>query len=131
MRHMMNHLEDHGLLTDSQHGFRGKRSCETQLINFTQELVKGLSEGQQYCVNVMDFSKAFDCVPRQHLLRKAEYLGIGGHINRWLQSFLYNRSLRVLVDGKASNRCAVISGVPQRTVLGPILFLWSSTITHT
>ena len=55
MRHMMNHLEDHGLLIDGQHGFRGKRSCETQLVNFTQELMKGLSEGQQYNINVIDF----------------------------------------------------------------------------
>ena len=62
---MMNHLEDHGLLTDSQHGFRWKMSCEIQLVNFTQELVKGFSEGQQYDINAMDFSKAFDRVPHQ------------------------------------------------------------------
>ena len=121
--HMMNHLEDHRLLTDSQHGYRGKRSCNTQLINFSQELVKGLLEGQQYDVNGMHFSKAFDHMPHQHLLCKAEYLGIDGPINSWLEYFLPNRSQWVLVDGKAPNQCAVISGVPQGRVLGPILFL--------
>ena len=78
--------------------FRRKRSCETQLVNFNQELVKGLSEGQQYDVNIMDFSNAFDCVPNQRLLRKAEYFGIDGAINSWLEFFLSNRSPRVLVD---------------------------------
>ena len=88
----MNDLEDHGLLTESQHGLWGKRSCETQLVNFTQELVKGLSEGQQYDVNVIDFSKSFDHVPHQRLLCKAEYLGIDCPIISWLESFLFNRS---------------------------------------
>ena len=59
-KHLMTHLEENNHLTDTQHGFRTKRSCETQIMNFTQELVSGFAESQQYNVNVMDFSKAFD-----------------------------------------------------------------------
>ena len=58
-KHLVTHLEENDL-TDTQHGFRTKRSCETQIMNFTQELVSGFADGQQYDVNVMDFSKAFD-----------------------------------------------------------------------
>ena len=120
---IMSHLEERGLLTDSQHGFRTRRSCETQILNFTQELLKGMSGGQQYDVNVMDFSKAFDRVPHHRLLRKAEFYGIQGPTLSWLRSFLRHRTQRVLVDGEASEHCDVISGVPQGTVLGPVLFL--------
>ena len=96
---IMTHLEDNGLPTNSQHGFRSKRSCETQLLNFTQELVKGMADGQQYDVNVMDFSKAFDRVPHRRLLLKADYYGIQGPVQSWLASFLDHRSQRNLVDG--------------------------------
>ena len=120
---IMSHLETNRILTDSQHGFRSKRSCETQLLNFTQELTKGIAEGHQYDVNVMDFSKAFDKVPHQRLLRKASHLGVTGNLLKWLDSFLRDRTQRVLVEGQASDYCKVASGVPQGTVMGPILFL--------
>ena len=120
---VMSHLEKNNLLADCQHGFRSKRSCESQLLNFTQELLQGLASGQQYDVNVMDFSKAFDRVPHQRLLKKAEYYGIEGPVHSWLSSFLDQRSQRVILDGDSSDFCRVISGVPQGTVLGPVLFL--------
>ena len=71
-------------LTDSLYGFRTERSCETQIMNFTQELVKG----QQYDVNIMYFSKAFNCVLHHHLHCKAEYYGVKGEVHSWLSSFL-------------------------------------------
>ena len=83
-KHQMTHLEENNLLTDTQHGFRTKRSCETQIMNFTQELVSGFADGQQYNVNVMDFSKAFDRVPHHRLLRKIEHMGIQGPVHAWL-----------------------------------------------
>ena len=119
----MNHLEQNNLLSDCQHGFRSKRSCESQLLNFTQELYRGIADGQQYDVNIMDFSKAFDRVPHHRLLKKIKFYGIKGPVLTWLGSFLALRSQRVLVDGESSDFCKVVSGVPQGTVLGPVLFL--------
>jgi hypothetical protein len=122
-RHIMYHLESEGLLADSQHGFRANRSCETQILNFTSEMTEGIAKGKQYDANVMDFSKAFDRVPHRRLLRKAEYCGIQGPILHWVSSFLSDRKQRVLIDGAHSDVRDVISGVPQGTVLGPVLFL--------
>lgn len=74
----MQHLDDHGLLTDSQHGFRAKRSCETQLLSFIDELMRGVAVGKQFDIAIMDFSKAFDIVPHKRLLAKLDYYGIRG-----------------------------------------------------
>ena len=71
----------------------------------------------------LDFSKAFDTVPHQRLLTKLQYYGINNKIYHWISNWLTKRSQRVLVNGSSSNYVPVISGVPQDTVLGPLMFL--------
>ena len=72
---------------------------------------------------ILDFSKAFDTVPHQKLLHKLKNYGIDGKLNRWVEQFLTNRQQRVMVEGEFSGFDQVLSGVPQGTVLGPLLFL--------
>ena len=71
----------------------------------------------------MDFSKAFDVVPQQRLLHKLDHYGIRGTTLNWIQNFPTNRTQKVVVDGSSSESARVRSGVPQGTVLGPLLFL--------
>ena len=82
---IMNYLEDNSLLTDNQHGFRKKQSRETQLILFVDELAKNLCDGKKIDVAVMDFSKAFDVIPRKHLLSKLQHYGNQGHTLTWME----------------------------------------------
>ena len=72
---------------------------------------------------ILDFSKVFDRVPHQRLLAKINHYGIQGQTYKWIESFLSDRSQQVIVDGAVSDKAPVVSGVPQGTVLGPLLFL--------
>ena len=87
------------------------------------ELTQNYEKGLQTDIIILDFSKAFDMVPHKLLLHKLEKYGIRGQLLQWLEHFLTKRKMRVVVDGEASQDADVLSGVPQGTVLSPILFL--------
>ena len=124
-KHIMNHLDRHSILTDAQHGFRQQRSCETQLITTYHDILTQLDDQNVQKVDavVLDFAKAFDKVPHKRLAIKLKFYGITGPILDWITAFLSNRTQRVLLDGSSSNPVPVTSGVPQGTVLGPLLFI--------
>ena len=120
---IMKHANDHNILYGLQHGFREGRSCETQLVEFINDLANNMQNGGQTDVAIMDFSKAFDKVGHQRLLLKLHHYGVRGKTNRWIQAFLTNRTQRVALNGEHSCNAHVKSGVPQGSVLGPCLFL--------
>ena len=120
---IMHHLDQYDILTDKQHGFRQHRSCESQLILTVHDFATTLDKRLQTDVIIMDFSKAFDVVPHQRLLPKLDHYGIRGPTHTWIADFLTRRMQSVVVGGEHSARVHVESGVPQGTVLGPLLFL--------
>ena len=120
---LMTHLEENNILRPEQHGFRKSRSCETQLLDFCEELNENLEKGRQSDIVIMDFAKAFDKVNHSLLIHKLQHYGVIGNINQWLNSFLSGRRQAVIVNGTTSEFVSVRSGVPQGSVVGPALFL--------
>ena len=121
--HLMKFLENNKILSDYQHGFREKSSCETPLIITVHDLAIELDRRQQVDAILLDFSKAFDKGLYQRLAVKLHHYGIRDKISSWIQSFLADRNQQVVLDRKTSCHAAVTPGVPPGTLLGPLMFL--------
>jgi len=120
----MKHLENNNLFYEYQHGFRHNRSCETQLVSFINDLAKSYNNGKQADVIFMDTAKAFDTVPHNRLRHKLQWYGIVGNTNCWISSFLSDRHQKVVIDNVPSDLVPIMSGIPQRTVLGLVLHIY-------
>ena len=126
--HMVEILVKHQLINIYQHGFLKARSCLTNLLCFFEEITKWVDDVSPVYVVYLDFQKGFDKVPHQILLLKLKAHGIGNDVINWIEKWLTHRKQRVIVDSEISNWKSVLSGVPQVSVLGLILFLYIKMI---
>ena len=119
-RHIIDHAE--GSVTRDQHGFISGRSCTSNLLEAFDTIIDMMDEGLPVDILYFDFRKAFDTVPHHRLLVKLENMGITGETLEIIKDFLSDREMWIVVGDSFSEVLNIVSGVPQGSVLGPILF---------
>ena len=111
-KHIVKHLEDNELVSEHQHGFTRKRSCQTNLLESLEEWTALLDEGKGLDIIYLDYQKAFDSVPHMRLAVKLQAYGIDGKVLEWLKDFLELQQQQVKVGNCRSGWACITSGVP-------------------
>lgn len=122
-KYLYEYLQTHKLLTNSQFGFRKNQSCQTALVALTEKMYQAIYEGKYFGMVQLDLSKAFDLVNHSLLIQKLKLYRCDRSAVKWFNSYLDNRSQKVAIKQSLSKSQTMNSGVPQGSILGPLLFL--------
>ena len=121
--HLCAFLQKHKPLADSQFGFRKQNSCQTASLTLTEKMYKGINEGKYFGMTQLDMSKAFDLVNHNILLQKLKLYRCNNETIKWFTSYLSSRSQKMCIQRALSDSKTILSGVPQGSILGLLLFV--------
>ena len=121
-KQLQSFLSENNLLSINQSGFRPKHSTTTATMLVVNDIANALDEGKHCAALFIDLSKAFDTVDHDILLSNLSFIGLGPDACRWFSNYLMDRTQAVMVDGVKSEPLALLKGVPQGSIIGPLLF---------
>jgi hypothetical protein len=121
--HLYKYCQDNNMLTWRNSGYKPLDSSINQLIYISHNIYNSLEKGEDVCFVSLDASSTFDRIWHKRLLFKLKCLGIGGKLYDWFKSYLTNRRQKVVIKGQFSKWASILAGVPQGSILGPLLFL--------